>query len=103
MILVINFFYTKGDFYYERIHLQKILRAKTSRKFPEASGGFASMSDTVQEEMFRAGFYCGLNINDVFFDPDRPALDNGYILVRKEDVNLDWYQKVKAEIAKEAK
>ena len=47
------------------------------------------MSDTVQEEMFRAGFYLGLHINDVFTDPDRPVQDNGYILVRKEDVNLE--------------
>ena len=82
---------------------QKYCEQKLPHDFQKRAEGFASMSDTVQEEMFRAGFYCGLNINDVFFDPDRPALDNGYILVRKEDVNLDWYQKVKAEIAKETK
>ena len=50
---------------------------KLPHDFQKRAEGFASMSDTVQEEMFRAGFYCGLNINDVFFDPDRPALDNG--------------------------
>ena len=76
---------------------------KLPENFQKRAEGFASISDTVQEEMFRAGFYCGLHINDVFPDPDRPVLDNGYILVRKEDVNLDWYQKVKAEIAKEIK
>jgi hypothetical protein len=78
-------------------------KQKLPKKFQKRAEGFASMSDTVQEEMFRAGFYCGLHINDVFTDPDRPVLDNGYILVKKEDVNLDWYQKVKAEIAKESK
>ena len=53
--------------------------------------------------MFRAGFYCGKNIKEIFFDPDRPVLDDGYILVRKKDINLDWYKKVKAEIVKETK
>ena len=82
---------------------QKYCEQKLPKKFQKRAEGFASMSDTVQEEMFRAGFYCALHINDVFPDPDRPVLDNGYILVRKEDVNLDWYQKIKAEIAKESK
>lgn len=82
---------------------QKYCEQKLPHNIQKRAEGFASMSDTVQEEMFRAGFYCGLHINDVFPDPDRPVLDNGYILVRKEDVNLDWYQKVKAEIAKETK
>ena len=76
---------------------------KLPEDFQKRAEGFAAMSDTVQEEMFRAGFYCGKNIKQIFFDPDRPVLDNGYILVRKEDVNLDWYKKVKAEIAKESK
>lgn len=76
---------------------------KLPENFQKRAEGFASISDTVQEEMFRAGFYCGMHINDVFPDPDPPVLDNGYILVKKEDVNLDWYQKVKAEIAKETK
>ena len=78
-------------------------KQKLPHNFQKRAEGFASMSDTVQEEMFHAGFYCGLHINDVFPDPDRLVLDNGYILVRKEDVNLDWYQKVKTEIAKESK
>lgn len=82
---------------------QKYCEQKLPHNFQKRAEGFASMSNTVQEEMFRAGFYCGLHINDVFPDPDRPVLDNGYILVRKEEVNLDWYQKVKAEIAKETK
>lgn len=82
---------------------QKYREQKLPHNFQKRAEGFASMSNTVQEEMFRAGFYCGLHINDVFPDPDRPVLDNGYILVRKEEVNLDCYQKVKAEIAKETK
>ena len=82
---------------------KKYCEQKLPHNIQKQAEGFASMSDTVQEEMFRAGFYLGLNINDVFTDPDRPVQDNGYILVRKEDVNLDWYQKVKAEIAKETK
>lgn len=68
---------------------QKYCKQKLPHDFQKQAEGFASMSDTVQEEMFRAGFYCGLHINDIFFDPDRPVLDNGYILVRKEDINLD--------------
>lgn len=50
------------------------------------------------------GIYFSDNLHGVKFpDPDRPVLNNGYILVRKEEVNLDWYQKIKAEIAKETK
>jgi hypothetical protein len=82
---------------------KKYCKQKLLHNFQKRAEGFAFMSDTVQEEMFRAGFYCGLHINDVFPDPDRPVLDKGYILVKKEDVSLDWYQKVKAEIAKETK
>ena len=82
---------------------KKYCKQKLPHNFQKRAEGFASISDTVQEEMFRAGFYLGLHINDVFTDPDRPVQDNGYILVRKEDINLDWYQKVKAEIAKETK
>ena len=82
---------------------KRYCESKLPHNFQKRAKGFASMSDTVQEEMFRAGFYCGFHINNVFPDPDRPVLDNGYILVRKEEVNLDWYQKVKAEIAKETK
>jgi hypothetical protein len=82
---------------------KKYCEQKLPHDIQKQAEGFASMSDTVQEEMFRAGFYCGLHINDIFPDPDRPVQDNGYILVRKEDVNLDLYQKVKAEIAKEPK
>ena len=82
---------------------QKYCKQKLPHDYQKRAEGFTSMSDTVQEEMFRAGFYCGLHINDIFFDPDRPVLDNGYILVRKEDINLDRYKKVKAEIAKKAK
>ena len=82
---------------------KKYCEQKLPHNFQKRAEGFASMSDTVQEEMFRAGFYCGLHINDVFPDPDRPVLDKGYILVREEDVILDWYQKVKAEIAKVSK
>lgn len=82
---------------------KKYCEQKLPHNFQKQAEGFASMSDTVQEEMFRADFYCGLHINDIFPDPDRPVLDNGYILVRKEEVNLNWYQKVKAEIAKETK
>lgn len=79
------------------------LEQKLPHNFQKRAEGFASMSDTVQEEMFSAGFYCGLHINDIFPDPDRPVLDDVYILVKKEDINLDWYKKVKAEIAKEPK
>ncbi len=82
---------------------KKYCEQKLPEDFQKRAEGFAAMSDTVQEEMFRAGFYCGKNIKEIFFDPDRPILDDGYILVRKEDVNLDWYKKVKAEIAKESK
>jgi hypothetical protein len=63
---------------------KKYCEQKLPHDFQKRAEGFASMSDTVQEEMFRAGFYCGLHINDVFLDPDRPVLDNGYILVRLE-------------------
>lgn len=68
----------------------RFCEGKFPKKFQKRIEGFASVADTVQEEMFRAGFYCGLHINDVCPDPDRPVLDDGYILVRKEAFRLAW-------------
>lgn len=82
---------------------KKYCEQKLPEDFQKRAEGFAAMSNTVEEEMFRAGFYCGKNIKEIFFDPDRPVLDDDYILVKKEEINLDWYKKIKAEIAKESK
>ena len=63
---------------------QKYCEQKLPHDFQKRAEGFASMSDSVQEEMFRAGFYCGLHLKEVFTDMDSPDLDKGYILVSKD-------------------
>lgn len=51
--------------------------------------GFASVSDSVEEKYFRAGFHCGLHIEEIFTDKDRPSMGRDFILVRKKDINLE--------------
>lgn len=63
---------------------EKYCGQKLPEDFQKRAEGFASMSDTVQEEMFRAGFYCGLHIKEIFTDKDNPDLGNSYILVSKD-------------------
>lgn len=63
--------------------------------------GFASVSDSVEEKYFRAGFHCGLHIEGIFTDKDRPSMGRDFILVRKKDINLEWYKKTRAMIAEE--
>lgn len=54
---------------------KKFCGQKLPKDFQKRAEGFASMSDTAQEEMFRAGFYCGLHIKEIFTDKDTPGLE----------------------------
>lgn len=69
----------KGDRTMKNSIYKKYCGQKLPEDFQKRAEGFASMSDTVQEEMFRAGFYCGLHIKEIFTDPDAPDLDNGLV------------------------
>ena len=62
---------------------KKYCGQKLPEDFQKRAEGFASMSDTVQEEMFRAGFYCGLHIKEIFTDKDDPDK-------LTDDVMNDW-------------
>lgn len=67
---------------------KKYCGQKLPEDFQKRAEGFASMSDTVQEEMFRAGFYCGLHIKEIFTDKDNPDKDDPDKLT--DDVMNDW-------------
>lgn len=80
---------------------ERFRKKKLPADFQKDCEGFASMSHSTEEKFFRAGFYCGLNLKQIFTDPDNPGFGQDFILVRKQDINLEWYQKTKAIITKE--
>jgi hypothetical protein len=43
----------------------RFCEGKLPKKFQKRAEGFASVADTVQEEMFRAGFYCGNHLDEI--------------------------------------
>lgn len=51
---------------------KKYCEQKLPHNFQKQAEGFASMSDTVQEEMFRAGFYC--DFTSMIFSQTQTAL-----------------------------
>lgn len=73
----------------------RFLEGKLPKKFQKRAEGFASVADTVQEEMFRAGFFCGIHLDEI-----NPKIGNDFIVVAKEDFTLDWFCKTRKALRK---
>lgn len=62
----------------------RFCEGKLPKKFQKRAEGFASVADTVQEEMFRAGFYCGIHLDEI-----NPKIGNDFIVVAKERQDIE--------------
>lgn len=74
---------------------KKYCEQKLPKKIQKRTEGFASVADTVQEEMFRAGFFCEIHLDEI-----SPKIGNDFIVVAKEDFTLDWFCKTRKALRK---
>ncbi|MBO7639390.1 MAG: hypothetical protein J6S91_10485 [Treponema sp.] len=55
------------------------------------------------EQMFRAGFKIGINIDElnIIRDIEEMGLSGDYVIVAKKDMTLDWFKRMREMITKE--
>ena len=58
----------------------RFCEGKLPKKFQKRAEGFASVADTVQEEMFRAGFYCGIHLDEI--NPKMGMVDEAKSIIK---------------------